>query len=336
MISFAAGTRSLRPPRKRIWASARAAGCRPRGSSAATAVSWPRSSAAAPGWWHIPEPAEVGAAPPFCEKALLADGDTVLFIDRKARQYLRTLRRGRTINVRGASFATDELIGLLEGSVVRSALGEYLQIFRPTYAQLIPNLPREAQVIYPKDVGTILVWGDVYPGARVIEVGVGPGATTIALLRAIGSEGTLVTYEVRETFATMARQNVARFYGPAPQWTLKAGDAYEGLEERGIDRIVIDVPEPWRVVPHAAVALRPGGVLVGFIPTVPQMQQLVTTLRTGGFGAIEAMESLQRFWHVTERSVRPEHRMVAHSGFLVVARRLAPTTGLARASASAS
>jgi tRNA (adenine57-N1/adenine58-N1)-methyltransferase len=226
--------------------------------------------------------------------------------------------------VRGGRFAAEELIGLPEGSIVRSPLGEYLQLFRPTYAQLVPNLPREAQVIYPKDVSTILVWGDIHPGARVIEVGVGPGATTIALLRAVGPAGEVVTYEIRDDHVTMARGNVARFYGPAPQWRVVAGDAYLGIAERDIDRMVVDVPEPWRLVPHAADALRPGGVFVGFIPTVPQMQQLVVALRAGGFAAIEAMESLQRFWHVTDRSVRPEHRMVAHSGFLVVARRLAP------------
>jgi tRNA (adenine57-N1/adenine58-N1)-methyltransferase len=258
-------------------------------------------------------------------RALLRDGDTILFIDRKARQYLRTVRAGRSLNVRGAPFAADDIIGLPEGTVLRSSLGEYLQIFRPTYAQLIPNLPREAQVIYPKDVGTILVWGDIHPGARVVEIGVGPGATTIALLRAVGATGEVVTYEIRDTFAAMARENVSRFYGDAPQWRLVSGDAYEGIHERHVDRFVVDVPEPWRVVPHAAVALRPGGVFVGFIPTVLQMQQLVAALRDGGFAAIEAMESLQRFWHVTDRSVRPEHRMVAHSGFLVVARRLAPS-----------
>ena len=254
----------------------------------------------------------------------MRDGDTVLFIDRKARQYLRTLRAGRPVDVCGGRFAAEDLIGLPEGSVLRSSLGEHLQIFRPTYAQLIPNLPREAQVIYPKDVGTILVWGDIHPGARVVEIGVGPGATTIALLRAIGPTGELVTYEIRDAFAKMARENVARFHGAAPQWRLVAADAYVGIDERDVDRFVVDVPEPWRIVPHAALALRPGGVFVGFIPTVLQMQQLVAALRDGGFAAIEAMESLQRFWHVTDRSVRPEHRMVAHSGFLVVARRLAP------------
>lgn len=255
--------------------------------------------------------------------ALLRDGDSILFIDRKSRQYLRTLRTGKRVNVRGAAFAADELIGLPEGTILRGSTGEYLQIFRPTYAQLIPNLPRQAQLIYPKDVGTILVWGDMHPGARVIEVGAGPGATSIALLRAIGPEGQLTTYELREEFATMARENVARFHGPAPQWTIKIRDAYEGFDETEIDRMVVDLSEPWRVVPHAARALRAGGVFVGFTPTVLQLKQLVDELRASSFAAVEVLESLQRGWHVKDRSVRPEHRMVAHSGFLIIARRLA-------------
>src|SRR6185295_8676221 len=226
------------------------------------AGSWPRSSAAAPRWPPIPERPEV-ASDAAADPARLRDGDAVLFIDRKAWEYLRTLRRGRPIHVRGAAMPADALIGLLEGSVVRSPAGEYLQIFRPTYAQLIPHLPRQAQVIYPKDVATILAWGDIHPGAHVVDVGVGPGATTIALLRAIGPHGRLVTYEIREDFATMARENVARFHGAAPQWTLKSADAYGGLDESGFDRLIVDVPEPWRVVPHAAGALRAGGVLVG-------------------------------------------------------------------------
>ena len=212
---------------------------------------------------------------------------------------------------------------------MRSSLGEYLQVFRPTYAQLAPNLPRQAQLIYPKDIGTILLWGDIHPGARVIEIGVGPGATSIALLRAVGTHGCLVSYEIREAFAAMARDNVARFYGPAPQWTLKVADAYEGFEERGIDRLVVDLSEPWRVVPHAARSLRSGGVFVGFVPTVLQMKELADELRAGGFAAIEIIESLQRYWHVKDRSVRPQHRMVAHSGFLIIARRLAHDTAAA-------
>jgi tRNA (adenine57-N1/adenine58-N1)-methyltransferase len=275
--------------------------------------------------WRIPE----SPAPPedlvehVPSGALLRDGDSILFIDRKSRQYLRTLRSGKRVTVRGAAFPADELIGLSEGTVLRGSTGEYLQIFRPTYAQLAPNLPRQAQLIYPKDVGTILLWGDIHPGARVIEVGVGPGATSIALLRAIGPTGHLTSYEIRDEFATMARENVARFHGPAPQWTIKIGDAYEGFDETDVDRMVVDLSEPWRVVPHAARALRPGGVFVGFTPTVLQLKQLVDELRAGPFAAVEILESLQRYWHVKDRSVRPEHRMVAHSGFLIIARRLA-------------
>jgi len=278
--------------------------------------------------WRIPEPTippDADTVPEATSGAILRDGDSILFIDRKSRQYLRTLRAGKRVNVRGAAFQADDLIGLSEGVILRSSMGEYLQIFRPTYAQLIPNLPRQAQLIYPKDVGTILMWGDIHPGARVIETGVGPGATTMALLRAIGPTGQLFSYELREEFATMARDNVARFHGPSPQWTLKIGDAYEGFEETEIDRMVVDLSEPWRVIPHAARALRAGGVFVGFTPTVLQLKQLVDELRAGPFAAVEILESLQRGWHVKDRSVRPEHRMVAHSGFLVFARRLAVT-----------
>lgn len=278
----------------------------------------------------LSEPArpEPTAPTPHAEdRALLREGDSVLFIDRKKRQYLRTLKAERRVNVRDGMIVPDALIGQPEGIVVRSSMGEYLQVFRPTYAQIAPNLPRQAQLIYAKDIGTILLYGDIHPGARVIEVGVGPGATSLALIRAVGPTGRVVSYEIRDDFADMARGNVKRFHGEAPQWTVRAGDAYEGLDERDFDRIVIDVPEPWRVIPHAAKSLRPGGVFVGFIPTVLQMKQLVDELRDGGFAAVDVIESLQRFWHVKERSVRPEHRMVAHSGFLVIGRRLAATPG---------
>ncbi len=202
------------------------------------------------------------------EHTLLQAGDTVLFIDRKEREYLRTLKAGGRISLHGGALQTDQIIGLPEGSLVHTARNEPFRVFRPTYAHLIPNLPRKAQVIYPKDVGVMLLWGDVFPGASVVEVGAGPGALTIALLRAIGPTGKLVTVEAREDFCEMSRENVARFFGEASNWTLMLGDAYEGIEARDVDRLLIDVPEPWRVLPHAAQALRPGGVLVGYVPTV--------------------------------------------------------------------
>jgi len=270
----------------------------------------------------------VSAAPdaaPVAERALLRDQEAIVLVDRKERTYLRTLRRGRTISVRGAPLPCDALIGLAEGSTVESASGESLLLLRPTYAQLIPSLPRQAQPIYPKDVGPILLWGDIGPGTHVVEVGTGPGALTIALLRAVGPTGRLASYEMREDFAATARDNVARYHGPAPNWTLRTADAFAGIEERDVDRLVIDLAEPWHLLDAAAVALRPGAVVTAFVPTALQVKQAVDGFRQhGGFGAVESLETLVRFWHVRERSVRPEHRMVGHTGFLVFARRLAP------------
>jgi len=268
----------------------------------------------------VSTPDGLGAAP----AALLRDRDAIVLVDRKDRLYLRVLRTGGRVSVRGAPIPCDELIGLPEGSTVVTSGGERLLVLRPTYAQLIPSLPRRAQPIYPKDVGPILLWGDITPGATVLEIGTGPGALTLALLRAVGSEGRVVSYEAREDFATLARDNIERFHGPAPNWTLRTADAFAGLVERDVDRMIVDLAEPWQLVDAAADALRPGAVLTIFVPTALQVKQAIDGLRAhGGFGAIETLETLTRFWHVGERSVRPEHRMVAHTGFLIFARRLA-------------
>jgi tRNA (adenine57-N1/adenine58-N1)-methyltransferase len=254
----------------------------------------------------------------------LRDREPIVLVDRKERTYLRVLRQGGRISIRGSVLAADGLIGLPEGTTVETAGGEPLIVLRPTYAQLIPNLPRRAQPIYPKDVGPILLWGQIGPGDYVVEVGAGPGAVTIALLRAVGPAGRLVSYEVRPDFARMASENVARYHGEAANWTLRIADAFEGLLERDVDRLVIDLAEPWRLLEVAAPALRPGAVLTSFLPTALQLKELVDGLRAhGGFGCIETLETLVRFWHVRDRSVRPTHRMVAHTGFLVFARRLA-------------
>ena len=269
-----------------------------------------------------PEPAAVG------ERALLRAEEAVVLIDRKERTYLRVLRHGRTVSVRGAPLPCDALIGLPEGSTVETAGGEPLLVLRPTYAQLVPSLPRQAQPIYPKDVGPILLWGGIGPGDHVIEIGTGPGALTIALLRAVGPTGRLTSYEARDDFATLARENVARYHGPAPNWTLRVADAFAGLDERDIDRVLVDLAEPWRLLDAVAATLRPGGVVTAFLPTVLQVKQLVDALRAARFGAVEALETLARFWHIRDRSIRPVHRMVAHTGFLVFARRLAGNSEL--------
>jgi tRNA (adenine57-N1/adenine58-N1)-methyltransferase catalytic subunit len=253
----------------------------------------------------------------------LKENDPVLFIDRKRRRYLKRLRPGRKITIRGDILA-DEVIGLPEGSRVKFSSGEAFLVLRPTYADLVPNLPRQAQVIYPKDTGPMLLWGDVFPGAVVIEGGIGAGALTIALLRAVGPAGRLISYEVREDFARMARDNVAAYFGEAPHWTLKIGDLYEGFEESGVDRMFLDVPEPGRALEVAARSLRPGGVLVCYVPTALQLKDTVDALDLSPhFGEVESFETLLRSWQVKGLSVRPTHRMVAHSAFIIVARRLA-------------
>jgi tRNA (adenine57-N1/adenine58-N1)-methyltransferase catalytic subunit len=257
----------------------------------------------------------------------LEEHDAVLFIDRKARRYLKLLRPGHKIIIRG-EIRSEELYGLEEGSRVKLSSGESFLVLRPTYADLIPHLPRAAQVIYPKDTGPLLIWGDVYPGATVIEGGVGAGAFTIALLRAVGPQGRVISYELREDFAMLARRNVADFLGAAPQWELKRRDIYEGFDETDVDRLFIDLPEPGRALEVVAHALRPGGVFVAYVPTALQLKETVEALQQRtDFAEIESFETLLRNWQVRGMSVRPVHRMVAHSAFIIVARKLADGLG---------
>jgi tRNA (adenine57-N1/adenine58-N1)-methyltransferase len=245
-------------------------------------------------------------------------------IDRKDREYLARLELQRPIAIRGGKIAVEDIIGREEGSVVRSSMNEPFLVFRPSLPQLIPNLPRSAQVIYPKDIGPILLWADLFPGARVVEAGVGAGALSMALLRAITDSGQLISYEIREDFAKLAQRNVARYFGASPQWTVKIADVASALDETEIDRVLLDLPEPWQVVERAWQALRPGGFLLCYLPTVLQVKTLVDRLRVDRrFGCIETSETLMRYWHFKGMSARPQHRMVAHTGFITSARRLA-------------
>jgi tRNA (adenine57-N1/adenine58-N1)-methyltransferase len=255
--------------------------------------------------------------------ALLNENDAVILIDRKGRRYLKILRRGHRITIRGDIDGGD-LIGLPEGSRIKLSGGEPFLVMRPTYADLVPLMPRRAQVIYPKDTGPLLIWGDVFPGATVIEGGVGAGALTIALLRAVGPHGRVISYELLEDFAAIVRRNVAAFFGAARNWTLHVRDLYQGFEETGVDRMFLDLAEPSGALEHAARALRPGGVIVCYVPTAIQLKATVDALnQSPWFAETESFETLLRNWHVKGMSVRPVHRMVAHSGFIIVARRLA-------------
>jgi tRNA (adenine57-N1/adenine58-N1)-methyltransferase len=254
--------------------------------------------------------------------APLAAGDRVLLIDAKRRRYLVTLRDGGQFHCHAGVLAHDDLIGADEGVTVETTRGARLLAVRPTLSDFVLKMPRGAQVIYPKDIGPILVLADVAPGQRILESGVGSGALSMALLRAVGSTGHLVGYELRDDFAGRARNNVASFLGPDAPFTVEVRDVYEGIDERDLDRVVLDLPEPWRVVHHAEKALRPGGLLVAYLPTIGQVAQLREELARSRFGMAETIEVLQRSWHVEGQSVRPDHRMVAHTGFLTSARLL--------------
>ena len=276
--------------------------------------------AAEPAAARVPDPGVAERDPEG--RALLRAGESVLFIDSKDREYLKTLRAGGRFSLRGGAMAADDIIGTHEGRMVRNPQGEDFLMLRPTFAQLIPNLPRRAQVIYPKDIALILLWGDIGPGMHVLEAGTGPGALTMALLRAVGPTGTVTSCEMRPEFIEMARGNIAQFYGDAPHWTVVECDARAGLPRRGLDRIVLDLPEPWSVLAAAAEALRPGGVLVIYLPTVLQVKQVTDQAPAAGFGLVQVMESLLRPWYSRGLSIRPEHRMVAHTGFITICRRI--------------
>jgi tRNA (adenine57-N1/adenine58-N1)-methyltransferase catalytic subunit len=250
-------------------------------------------------------------------------GERALLFDTKDRRYLVTLVEGGEFHTHSGPVAHDALIGRSEGVVVRSARGARYTAVRPTLAEVVLKMPRGAQVIYPKDLGPLLMLADVFPGARVFESGLGSGALSMALLRA----GAIITgYEIREDFAARARSNVVAFLGPeaAKRYHTEVRDAYEGIGTQELDRVVLDLPEPWRVVAHAEKALRPGGILVAYLPTIGQVIQLRGALSASGFGMAETIEVLQRGWHVDRQSVRPDHRMVAHTGFLTAARLLTP------------
>ena len=248
-----------------------------------------------------------------------AAGERALLVDSKARRYLITLAAGGEFHSHAGITAHDDILGQQEGVTVRSTAGARYTVVRPTLADFVLKMPRGAQVIYPKDLGPLLMLADVFPGARVFESGVGSGAVSMTLLRA-GAE--VIGYELRSDFIARARRNVESFLGPDLPYVVEERSAYEGIDESDLDRIVLDLPEPWRVVKHGEVALRPGGILVAYVPTVGQVAQLREELAGSSFSMAQTVEVLQRTWHVEGQSVRPDHRMVGHTGFLTAARLL--------------
>jgi len=257
-------------------------------------------------------------------RAPFGEGETVVLRDGRGRRSLIVLRSGATWHSHSGALEHDTLIGRPEGTAVATPKGVEILALRPTREDFILKMKRGAQVVYPKDQAMIVSLADVRPGMHVLEAGAGSGALTLALLDAVGPEGRVTSCEHREDHADIARSNVTRFHGGhPPQWELVVADAGEVLAQRQVDRVVLDLLEPWILVGAVAASLAPGGMLVTYVPSVPQMMRVSEALAADGrFTDIASLETLVRGWDIEGLAVRPAHRMVAHTAFLTRARRV--------------
>lgn len=262
-----------------------------------------------------------------------AVGDRVQLTDAKGRHYTMILKAGGEFHTHRGIVAHDSVIGSPEGSVVKASGGDAFLVLRPLLIDYVMSMPRGAQVIYPKDAAQIVHEGDVFPGARVLEAGAGSGALTCSLLRAVGPEGQVISYELRDDHAEHAKRNVATFFGQEPgNWDLIIGDIKEAVDEprlgeASVDRVVLDMLAPWDVLDAVAGVLIPGGVMIIYVATVTQLSKVVEALREQQcWTEPRSWETLQREWNVVGLAVRPQHNMRGHTAFLVSARRLAPGT----------
>ena len=253
-------------------------------------------------------------------------GDLVQLTDPKGRMHTIELVDGKEFHTHRGVLSHDQLIGQPEGCVVTSVGGTAYVAFRPLLSDYVLSMPRGATVVYPKDAAQIIALADIFPGARVVEAGAGSGALTCSLLRAVGDSGAVSSYEKRDDFAAIAQRNVERFFGEAPAtWRLTIGDVVEKCDDEDVDRVVLDMLAPWDVLDTVAATLTPGGVLCCYVATTTQLSRIVEAVREhGGFTEPAAWESFIRGWHVDGLAVRPEHRMIGHTGFLMTSRRMAP------------
>ncbi|AQA04937.1 SAM-dependent methyltransferase [Mycobacterium sp. MS1601] len=254
-------------------------------------------------------------------------GDRVQLTDAKGRHYTMVLAPGAEFHTHRGAIPHDSVIGVPEGSVVKSTNGDQFLVLRPLLIDYVLSMPRGAQVIYPKDAAQIVHEGDIFPGATVLEAGAGSGALTCSLLRAVGPTGKVISYEVRDDHAVHAIRNVETFFGERPaSWDLVIGDLaeYSGPQ---VDRAVLDMLAPWEVLPAVSAALVPGGVLMIYVATVTQLSKTVEALREQQcWTEPRSWETMQRGWNVVGLAVRPQHNMRGHTAFLISARRLAPDT----------
>jgi tRNA (adenine57-N1/adenine58-N1)-methyltransferase len=275
---------------------------------------------------HPEEPSvtDAGSASPVGSPFVA--GDRVQLTDTRGKLHTVTLEPGKQFHTHKGAIAHDDLLGRPEGVVVTSTGGVAYLALRPLLSDFVLSMPRGAAVIYPKDAAQIIGMADIFPGARVLEAGVGSGALTCSLLRAVGSTGQVHSYERRQDFADVASANVRTFFGEdPPSWTLVVGDLVESVTDDPVDRAVLDMLAPWECVDAVAEVLQPGGVLCCYVATTTQLSATVERLREhGGFTEPASSETMVRTWHVEGLAVRPDHRMIGHTGFLVTSRRLAP------------
>ncbi len=253
-------------------------------------------------------------------------GDWVRLTDAKGRKHNVQLEQAKEFSTKKGQIRHDDMIGRPEGIIIESSMGGQYQVFRPLLHEYVVSMPRGAAIIDPKDAAQIVTMADVFPGARVVEAGAGSGSLTTYLLRAVGAEGELSSYEIREDFAATAKRNVEQLFGGAhPAWRLTVADVRDEITETEIDRLILDMVDPWTCIDLAAERLIPGGIVCAYVATTTQLSRFVETVRVhGGFTEPAAWETLVRDWHLEGLAVRPEHKMNGHTAFLVTARRMAP------------
>ena len=255
-----------------------------------------------------------------------SEGDRIQLTDPKGKMYTFTITAGKEWHTHKGWIVHNDLIGLPEGSVVSTSAGLKFTAFKPLLGDFVLSMPRGATIVYPKDAAMIIGVADVFPGAKVIEAGVGSGALSISLLRAIGKDGKLCSFERREDFAAIARENVKTYFGSIPsQWQLEVGSVQESSTDEKYDRVILDLLAPWECVAFAADVLRPGGVFLAYVATTTQLSATAEALKDDGrFTEPLSSETIVRDWHHEGLAVRPMQRMIGHTGFLIVSRRMAP------------